>query len=393
MELGRAGDEEPIWRSELSALLGPEVLPWIRSVRRRAGGQLELTLGRESVHTTLELQPGAEGHGAFLQTPRLCVSQRGGGALSEPLGRELERIRHRLLAADTAHATDGLLRRLSADALPDPDERRRLQQLPDLQDPEQRTLARMCRQYARHYGEPPVVYRRRVLDTTCLSLRFSEEHLDDDACFFRISPALRADGPSVLYLRRLGFDWDRSGVVREVPIPGQLSRSLLGAGLGAFGVRPRLLSLPTMALFDRRWLAGFIRAQLPINLGSRAFYLRHAWRHLPRLRTSPQRRRWLMSHFVTLAHDLSVHALPAHLVPRELLLMLGDLIAQAWRKAPRSLHAPEPLLLFYDMDFHIYCRDAWADVERLADLPLTLLQEARLSELLSRLEHRVRSCR
>lgn len=393
--LGQDADETPAWRRDLEVLFGASALRWLLDVRRRPGSggshELEVTLGREAESTSLRLVPFGHHERPFAETKRLSLVQRDGGELSDAFGRELESIRHRVQASEATGVADALLARLDARTLPDPDEVRELASLPDLEDPEQRAVSVMLPEYARHYGERPRILERRFAEFTVVSVAFSDAHLSDDGSFFTLPPSLRVDAPSLLYLRRLGFGWNERGVVRQVPLPSHLERVLRGADLGGFGMRPRIVSLPTMAAFDRRWLASSTHAVLPINLGSRAFYLRHAWRYVPRLTRRPRSVGWLASHFTILAHDLGVHALPVHLLPSSVLLELGRRIRASWATTRwRALRPPRPLLSFYDTDLHLYARAAWSEAESVSELPAALCQPSRLAQLTAQLESRLR---
>lgn len=393
--LGQDADETPAWRRDLEVLFGASALRWLLDVRRRPGSgtshELEVTLGSEVESTRLRIVPYGRDERPFAQTERLSLVQRGGGELSDALGRELETIRHRVRASEATGAANALVARLEARSLPDPDEVRQLASLPDLEEPEQRAVSVMLPEYARHYGERPRILERRFAGFTVVSLAFSDAHLSDDGSFFTLPPALRVDAPSLLYLRRLGFGWNERGVVRQVPLPSHFERVLGGAGLGGLGMRPRIVALPTMAAFDRRWLASSTQAVLPINLGSRAFYLRHAWRYVPRLTRRPRSARWLASHFTILPHDLGVHALSVHLLPTCVLLELGRRIRATWALTRwRALRPPRALLSFYDTDLHLYCRSAWSEVQSVSELPALLCEPSRLAQLAEQLEARVR---
>jgi hypothetical protein len=146
-----------------------------------------------------------------------------------------------------------------------------------------------------------------------------------------------------------------------------------------------------MTLFARRWLLSNTRGELAINLATELYYmLSRPLRSRPALRRGSIQKDW-RSHFTTLGHDMSVHLLGTHLIPRIVLLSIGERARRAIAALPlpARLGAPRALLYFYDADLFLHARERWERVGKVEDLPGELADEDSVGELLERLERRI----
>jgi hypothetical protein len=114
-------------------------------------------------------------------------------------------------------------------------------------------------------------------------------------------------------------------------------------------------------------------------------------RNRQRARADP---RWGL---LSVAHDLSVHALNYHLIPHDAVADLAARIraalperAAAWRE---SALAPLTLTYFYDNDFNRYTYAVWCRCERPEDFASIFLARRNYDQLIAALEVRVAETR
>lgn len=258
---------------------------------------------------------------------------------------------------------------------------------------EEDSITLLQAEYARHFGEPPAL--RTCLGAPGPSMIFPARDLPDAGSFFTLPDLVRRSPSCAAYLRRLGYACDDGGCLRTVPLPSTFIAARHSLGLDGLGLTPVLVARHSMACFDRRWLASNTRAELAINLGTRLYYaLARPVRSLVSLLSPSIRQEWI-SHFTTLGHDMSIHLLSTHLVPRVALFHIGERARAAMRRLPRArpLAAPRPLLEFYDTDLFLYARERWERVDKIEDLPAALAAEDGLGDLLDRLERRISDVR
>lgn len=231
-------------------------------------------------------------------------------------------------------------------------------------DDEARLLGPWLAAYARRFGAAPLLRR----DAHGLLLRFpahaAREHL----------PALgRVDvfggHPRVRdHLRRMGFTWDDGDRLTGAPAPASVPARLRALGRPD-GPRPRYYLTVSSAINLRTWLEGCMRGELPLALGTSAYYA--ALRLAARLPERARAREDRDNHFLGVQHDLTKHLALAHLVPRPLLLDLGRALAgglRAWHRGPLLA---APLVRFYENDLLAYCQQIWrdlADPDRFVDV-------------------------
>lgn len=201
---------------------------------------------------------------------------------------------------------------------------------------------------------------------------------------FRHMPGMAA------HVRALGFDWGDDQRLWGFPTPATFNASLAVlaepfAGPGA-GFRVDWVRSDTPVLPMGRWLLRTMDGRLSLHLCSPGHYAeavtsRHA---ASQVRFSLQ----------SLVHDLTVHALNSHLVPREAIEALARRIedalparARAWMDDGAA--APLHLAYFYDNDFNRYCYAVWCRTREPAEFAPKFLKPAHLSQLVAALDARI----
>jgi hypothetical protein len=130
------------------------------------------------------------------------------------------------------------------------------------------------------------------------------------------------------------------------------------------------------------WLDRYLDGVISIHVCTREHYLASVERSAVMLR-------WQLT---TLVHDLSVHALNYHLVPRRLARRLGARIrsalperAASWSRPGEA--APLTLAYFFDNDLNRYCYAVWSACDDPSDFAPTF--EAHLAQLEHALDVRI----
>jgi hypothetical protein len=338
----------------------------VRVRRTELGSGADVALDLDGELVVLELRPADTPGSAYFRTAEIAAFHATVSTPTDSTGRRLEAIKHRAMAR--SRPGEGSLLRAELDAATNDlgTESELLAALPPHAfDGATRHLERLMARYRRQLGAPPKFFRHRRWET--LSLEVPSEHAADDA-FFRLPERVRTDAVSARYLRRLGWGWTSDGVVRRVPIPSSHVRALDAVGLGEFGFRPRATAPRTPLFAATRWVKDAMRAWIPVDIG--AF--------------SPPE---------TIAKVMSFHVLPSHLVPRTVLLALGERIAAVlgarW-SLQRRIRAPERLSLFYKEDLFVHERSIYRGLRAIEDFPLRFVEPTSLAELFARLDARLR---
>ena len=187
------------------------------------------------------------------------------------------------------------------------------------------------------------------------------------------------------HLRHLGFDWS-GGRILTTPSPATFNHRI--GYDGGFRTAYHIEAREMMSLGP--WLALYVDGQIPVHVAPRAWYAQLLDRG------DSESRALLQTHLTSLAHDLTVHALNYHLIPRQHVADLGDRLRAAvservpgWTRAD----APIPLTLTYfvDNDLNRYCYEVWFRCERPGDF--ADLFGAHYAELLAALDVRLRETR
>lgn len=191
-----------------------------------------------------------------------------------------------------------------------------------------------------------------------------------------------------VHVRRLGFAWSESGRVMTVPAPGAFNQRLARYGLPDAGFRLACAALTTPSMPLGPWLTRYMDGVITLLVNAPPFYADLVARATPQERVGA---RWGLS---SLAHDLSVHALNYHLVPRAAIADLAERIRRAlperhagWQNPAAA--APLTLTYFYDNDFNRYTYAVWCACERPETFAATFLAERNYRQLVDALDVRL----
>jgi hypothetical protein len=204
---------------------------------------------------------------------------------------------------------------------------------------------------------------------------------------FRHHAAMRAQA------QRMGFDWDADGCVLTVPAPGAFNARLQRVGFPHSGVSVCYANGAAAALALGPWLLRYMGGMMTVLVNGPEFYT-----SLLSPRTPPHQRddaRWGL---LSLAHDLSVHALNYHLIPHAALIDLADRIRTAvperhaaWSDADAT--APLTLTYFYDNDFNRYTYAVWCRCEQPRDFAAIFTAPRNYDQLVAALDVRLAETR
>ncbi len=162
----------------------------------------------------------------------------------------------------------------------------------------------------------------------------------------------------VEHIRRMGFEWDTDGRVMTVPAPGAFNARLAQRGLPQAGFALAYANGTAPAMPLGPWLQRYMHGVITLLVNAPSFYA-----SLGRGRRSDPR--WAL---MSVAHDLSVHALNYHLIPHAAVADLSRRIQAAipdryaaWSQPEAT--APLTLTYFYDNDFNRYTYAVWCRAE------------------------------
>jgi hypothetical protein len=163
----------------------------------------------------------------------------------------------------------------------------------------------------------------------------------------------------VEHVRRLGFGWEGTGRILTVPTPASFNAlfpTLVDEDTG-FVLDYVREDRPTLA--NGPWMLRAMEGRLSIHVSTVEYYATGLGEE--RRASSPEE---LEFQLASLFHDLGVHALNYHLVPRRFARLLGERIRAALPDEVGAWGEPSaavPLLLpyFYDNDLNRYCYAVW----------------------------------
>ena len=222
---------------------------------------------------------------------------------------------------------------------------------------EGRPLRAACEAFSKHYGqsvgmvrlggrEPPSIYY---------------PHVTDQEVLLHAPPPFREDAHAAAYLEDLGFAVNRRGRVCAVPLPSVFARRLERLG-GRGGLRPELRRLGATLFSPRRWLREVCTGVFPINVQATVSRVLGAVGE--RLVVHASQREKLNTHFHALGHDMGVHTLAMHAVPRSRMRELCRLAAVALRRGRRAtLRAAG----FFEERLTRACVEVWAAVRAVSE--------------------------
>jgi hypothetical protein len=194
------------------------------------------------------------------------------------------------------------------------------------------------------------------------------------------------------HVRRMGFEWDADGRVLTVPAPGAFNARLGKLGVEQAGFRLAHANGTAHAMPLGPWLLRYMDGLITVLVNAPAYYDSLLGGRLGRSRADP---RWGL---LSVAHDLSVHALNYHLIPHAAVADLARRIraalperAAAW--AEPAATAPLTLTYFYDNDLNRYTYAVWCRSERPGDFGSIFLAPHNYEQLLAALEIRLAETR
>ena len=198
---------------------------------------------------------------------------------------------------------------------------------------------------------------------------------------FRLRPAM------VAQVRRLGFAWTDAN--RVVTMPSPATFNAIAARLGPDGYRVRVHPDPQRNLALGPFLTSYLDGFVPVHVASGPLYATVAAD-----RAAAAHRGDLRFHFGSFAHDLTVHALNYHLIPRACAEAFRARIEAAMPERVRGWRlpdAPGPLTLttFFDNDLNRYCYAVWSRSETPSDFARLFAIERNFAQLTACLDRRV----
>ncbi len=239
--------------------------------------------------------------------------------------------------------------------------------------------------FMRVFGQPAIVehYESELPHRGALfRLRFppvfGEKTLLGSADQFIRSAAL------VAHVRAWGFEFDDERVICAAPTPDSFNALLEEATKGQAGYRLTYHCEDSSVTSTGPWLHRYLEGSIPVHVASPSFY-----------ESGPARASELVSHLTTLAHDVTVHALNYHLIPRSAIEQLGRRILQVVGGKLTGVdcpggHAPQTLAWFFDNDLNRYCNEVWFKCTRPEQFGPTFTAPANLAQLHAALEVRLR---
>jgi len=137
------------------------------------------------------------------------------------------------------------------------------------------------------------------------------------------------------------------------------------------------------------WLLRYMDGTITVLVNSARFY-----ESLRRPECGPQERERARWGLLSVAHDLSVHALNYHLIPHTAVVELGNRIRAAlperccdWRR-PETV-APLTMTYFFDNDLNRYAYSVWCRCRRPADFAPLFTAPRNFDQLLAALAVRL----
>ncbi len=191
------------------------------------------------------------------------------------------------------------------------------------------------------------------------------------------------------HVKRLGFGWNDGQRIVRMPSPATLNALLDRLVTPGDGYRVRVLRDEGRNLALGPYLAACLDGFVPLHLAGGSFYPAIAAD-----RAGSAGRGDLRFHFASFAHDLTVHGLNGHLVPRAAIEAVRVAFEralpgrhEAWRDPASS--APLTLATFFDNDLNRYGYAVWARCERPEDFAALYLEARNFKQLLGCLEVRL----
>ncbi len=168
-------------------------------------------------------------------------------------------------------------------------------------------------------------------------------------------PPFRQDAHTIAYLEDLGFAVDARDRVFAVPVPSAFARRRARLGVDG-GLAPELRVLRGALYSPRAWLGEIARGVFPMNVHGGVARLLASVSRGPMLASH---RRKLHNHFHALGHDMGMHALAMHRVPRARMAELRRLARVALARG-----RAKPAASFFEERLTRACVETWARTAR-----------------------------
>ena len=157
--------------------------------------------------------------------------------------------------------------------------------------------------------------------------------------------------------KTLGFDWPDGTFIHVMPTPESFNEMLRSSG-DSDGYELSYLKSDSETLPTGPWLDLYLQGKIPIHVASEEFYERKI-----ASAKNPGSLGALEFHLVSTGHDLSVHALNYHLIPKECIEGFRERIFEAIperaTKWSTGESAPLTLTFFLDNDLNRFCYAVW----------------------------------
>lgn len=224
-----------------------------------------------------------------------------------------------------------------------------------------------------------------VPDAFAITLRPEVEPIEllGSTGHFRHRPAL------VEHVTRMGFGWTDANRIVTAPSPASFNALADRRCPAGDGYRARYHRDDQRNLALGPFLVSYLEGFVPLHLASERFYAA-----LVKNPAAPTGRGDLRFHFASFGHDMTVHALNYHLIPRASIERFARRIDEAMPERVRtwrSLDAVGPLTLttFFDNDINRYSYAVWSRTERPADFARTFSIERNHAALMDCLALRI----
>ncbi len=237
------------------------------------------------------------------------------------------------------------------------------------------------------YGWAPELrdFDRDVPDGFTITIRPEVEPVEllGGTGHFRHRPAMTA------HVRRMGYAWTDAQRVVTMPSPATFNALADKLAPAGDGYRVRVHRDPGRNLALGPFLTSYLEGFVPAHVADGALYAGVA--------ADPRRapgRGDLRFHFASFAHDLTVHALNYHLVPRACIEAFRERIERAmpervaaWREPGAT--GPLTLTTFFDNDLNRYGYAVWSRSEGPGDFARRFADPRNLAQLLDCLARRI----
>jgi hypothetical protein len=193
----------------------------------------------------------------------------------------------------------------------------------------------------------------------------------------------------VTHVRSLGFAWNEEGWIHSFPTPASFNAMMTKISADDCGLNVVYVQNSSMTAPMGKWLREYMSGRIMVHVANGSFYDQC-------LSSMPQgmRHRGLEFHLVSLGHDLSVHALNYHRIPKECLRAFDAKIRETvperipeWEADNAAI--PLTLSMFFDNDLNRYCYDVLCVAEDQKGFTEHFGKDSNFAQLMGALETRL----